>query len=87
MNTDCSEKLVDGVRLLEIIFAEDTRPSLRWLREQQARRTIPFIKIGGLVRFEPEKVRAALGTKWTVQQKEQIGPPKRRLATATTGAA
>lgn len=39
---------------------EASRPSLRWLRELQARRRIPFLKIGPKVFFEVERVRAAL---------------------------
>ena len=37
-----------------------SRPSVRWLRELQARRMVPFLKIGSKVYFEPERVRAAL---------------------------
>ena len=37
-----------------------SRPSLRWIREMQAKRALPFIKIGHLVFFEIERVRAAL---------------------------
>ena len=39
---------------------ERQRPSLRWLRTLQARRAIPYIKIGRRVFFEAERVRAAL---------------------------
>lgn len=50
---------VDAPKLLEILFDEDCRPSLRWLREQQAARKIPFVKIGRLVFFDPAAVKAA----------------------------
>ena len=51
---------VDAQKLLEIIFDVNCRPSLRWLREQQALRKLPFIKIGRLVFFDPTAVKAAL---------------------------
>lgn len=51
-----------GVDALRLILWPDpsSRPSLRWVRELQARRAIPFIKVGVKVFFEPERVRAAL---------------------------
>ena len=53
--------LVGALPLLEITFPDEkTRPSLRWLREMQAKRLIPFRKIGRLVYFSPEEVRQAL---------------------------
>jgi len=53
-------KLVDARGLLEALFDEDSRPSLRWIREQQANRTIPYVKIGHFVRFHVPSVIAAL---------------------------
>jgi hypothetical protein len=44
---------VDAQKLLEILFAPECRPSIRWLREQQAERKIPFVKLGRLVFFDP----------------------------------
>ena len=61
-----NDQLVDAARLLEILFDERSRPSLRWLREQQRRRTIPYIKIGHLVRFNPAQVREALEERNTI---------------------
>jgi hypothetical protein len=51
-----------GADTLRLILWPDpsSRPSLRWVRELQARRVIPFIKLGVKVFFEPERVRAAL---------------------------
>jgi hypothetical protein len=37
-----------------------SRPSLRWIRGLQAKRAIPFIKMGRLTFFEPARVIAAL---------------------------
>lgn len=53
-------KFVSAEQLLEAIFEPESRPSLRWLREQTARRRIPFVKIGKLVFFDPQAVKEAL---------------------------
>jgi len=62
-------KLVDAKTLLEILFEEKSRPSLRWLRGQQKAKAIPFIKWGRLVRFDPEEVAASIAKKNTVKAK------------------
>lgn len=64
-------RLVDGPKLLEVLFDPDSRPSLRWLRKMQREKRIPYIKIGHLVRFDVEEVRRALDEKWTVRSKER----------------
>lgn len=46
--------------LVEVWPDKSSRPSLRWLREMQSRRAIPFIKMSRRVFFEPDRVRAAL---------------------------
>lgn len=53
-----SEKLVDGPGLLEILFAEKSRPSLRWLQNQQHK--LKHVKIGRLVFFDPVIIRETL---------------------------
>lgn len=60
---------VNAQQVLDLLFAEGARPSLRWLRDQQKRRSIPFVKIGHLVRFDPAAVRAALDGSRTVRSK------------------
>jgi hypothetical protein len=60
-------QLADGPTLLEILFPKKCRPTLRWLREQQSNRTIPFIRIGRLVFFDPVTVRAALNEQKTAK--------------------
>lgn len=59
-------RLVDAHGLLEALFDETCRPSLRWVREMQRRRQIPYIKIGHLVRFDIEQVRQSLAKNYTV---------------------
>ncbi|MCC5807419.1 MAG: hypothetical protein JJU00_13935 [Opitutales bacterium] len=62
-----ASKLVDAQGLLNALFEEDSRPSLRWLRQMQAQRRIPYVKIGRLVRFDVDEVRAALAENSTVR--------------------
>jgi len=60
------DQLVDAPTLLQVLWPEgSSRPSLRWLREQQRRRTIPYVKIGTRVWFRPNKVREHLDRVWT----------------------
>jgi hypothetical protein len=49
-------QLVDGPKLLEILFPADCRPTLRWLRERQKKKEIPYVKLGRLVYFNPARV-------------------------------
>jgi len=53
-------KLTDARGLLEEVFAERGRPSLRWLRQQQKVNAIPHVKVAGKVFFDPVAVRKAL---------------------------
>ena len=59
-------RLVDALGLLEALFDEASRPSLRWVRQMQAQRRIPYVKIGHLVRFDVEEVRQSLADNWTI---------------------
>ena len=58
-------RYVDAPKLLEILFDEASRPSLRWIRDQQKARRLPFAKIGRLVFFDPVACKAALDAKAT----------------------
>lgn len=71
-NTTNPPQLVRGERLLEILFDEYSRPSLRWLRQMQAQRKIPYVKIGHLVRFDVEQVRAALEEDCTIHSRKHL---------------
>ncbi|HOC55381.1 MAG TPA: hypothetical protein PKI20_07160 [Verrucomicrobiota bacterium] len=55
-----SGKLVNAQGLLNELFSEECRPSLRWLRTQTKARTIPHVRIGHLVFFDVAMVRAYL---------------------------
>ena len=67
-NTQQPGKLVNSQKLLETLFDDDCRPTTRWLRKQQQRKAIPFVKIGGLIFFNVEQVREALAKKNTVRK-------------------
>ena len=60
-------KLVDAQGLLETLFAEPSRPSIRWIRRLQKQRKIPYVKIGHLVRFDVEEVRKVLEENCTIK--------------------
>lgn len=53
--------LVTGPRLLEILFPDKkSRPSYRWLEENKKAGVIPHKKLGRLLRFDVEEVKAAI---------------------------
>ena len=53
-------KLLNAQGLLNELFSEECRPSLRWLRTQTKAKAIPCVRIGRLVFFDVEMVRAYL---------------------------
>ena len=60
MKTHAS-RLLNAPALLEEVFPDQSsRPSVRWIRIMQAKRLIPYYKVGGLVFFDPDEVREAL---------------------------
>ena len=65
-----TRQLVDANGLLHTLFPDPkSRPSLRWLRGQQANRTIPFVKMGRLVFFDVKEVERAIERR-TVRAKQ-----------------
>ena len=56
-------KLVSAEQLLDQLFDPDAKPSMRWLRSQTQAKAIPHIRIGRLVFFDVQMVRAALADK------------------------
>lgn len=67
-----SPKLVNADGLLEALFDEHSRPSLRWLRQMQSQRKIPYVKIGHLVRFDVQQVRDALEANCTIHSRTRL---------------
>lgn len=70
--SETDHKLVDAHGLLEALFDENSRPSLRYIRKMQAQRRIPYIKLGHLVRFDVDEVREALRQDWTVRSRSKF---------------
>ena len=62
-------RLVDAQGLLEQLFQPESRPSLAWVRRQTRARSIPAIRLGRLVFYDPPAVREKLARKNT----EEIG--------------
>ncbi len=62
-------RLVDAKGLLNALFDDDCRPSLRWVRQMQSTRRISYIKIGHLVRFDIGEVRKELSSKYKVSSR------------------
>jgi hypothetical protein len=66
-------KLLNSQELLEALFSQESRPSLRWLRNQMRARVIPFVRVGHLVFFDLELVRTALANKNLVRGRSLQG--------------
>ncbi len=60
INTD---KLLTAEQLIEDLFPVNCRPSMRTFKRWQARRIIPYYKIGQRVYFDPVAVREKLEKK------------------------
>lgn len=61
-------QLVNAEGLLDALFPNPkSRPSLRFIRQLQADRRIPYKKVGRLVYFDPIEVREALDRNCTVK--------------------
>jgi hypothetical protein len=59
--------LVGAETCLRLIFPDEaTRPCLRYFRELQRKRLIPFKKIGRRTFFDPPEVRRALDRQFSV---------------------
>jgi hypothetical protein len=69
MSINSGVQLVDAERLLEMLFPADCRPTLRWLRERQKKREIPYVKLGRLVYFNPAQVHESLAKQPTAKEK------------------
>ncbi len=62
-------KFVNAKRLLEELFEESSRPSIRTLWHWKATRAIPFTKVRNMVFFDVDAVRAALASRHTIRAK------------------
>jgi hypothetical protein len=67
-NLSANPGLVDADELLKVIWPSDkSRPSLRWLRQMQASRRIPYIRLGRRIFFDPTAVRRVIEQRHTVK--------------------
>ncbi len=71
-----TNKLVDAQTLLQELFPESARPSVRWLREQQKRRALPYIRLGRLIFFDPDAVRQAISERHTISSRRTTASVK-----------
>ncbi len=70
-------KLVRAEQMLDAVFAPECKPSLRWLRTQTKAKVVPCIRVGRLVFFDLDAVRAALAGKQVARgQGSPTGTPK-----------
>jgi hypothetical protein len=69
LNKDSQSPALVGVETLlrELFPDEQSRPTPRWLRGMQAKRLVPFRKIGRRVWFDPEEVRRSLDAQFKVK--------------------
>ena len=72
--------------LLKELFNDECRPSMRWLRTQTKAKAIPHIRLGHLVFFDVEMVRAALvernlvqGRFWARQQLAALAQERQQI--------
>ena len=67
-NLSVSPGLVDADELLKVIWPSvESRPSLRWLRQMQALRRIPYIRLGRRIFFDVGAVRRVIESRHTVK--------------------
>jgi hypothetical protein len=50
------DQLVTAERLREIVWDEESRPSIQWIRKETKRRMLPHIRRGRLVFYVPRSV-------------------------------
>lgn len=73
-------KLLDARGLLNTLFPDEaSRPTVRWLRNMQKAKAIPFVKIGALVFFCPDQVREALERR-TIKPRSSRAPKQQSIA-------
>ena len=50
------DQWVSAERLLEVLWDEQSRPSLQWIRKETKRRMLPHIRRGRLIFYRPRSV-------------------------------
>lgn len=80
-NNLTDNKLVNAAGLIEALFAEGSRPSVRWVRKMQKLRIIPCQKIYGLVVFDIRDVRETLKKNNTIKARNNTWRPFTKVKT------
>jgi hypothetical protein len=65
-------KLLTQSECIQEIFSEGSRPCARTWISWKKRRVVPFVRIGRLHFYDPEAVRAALASKFTVVEARDV---------------
>jgi hypothetical protein len=76
--SDPSEPFCHGAAVLENVFTEGARPSMRWLQMQVRKPGFPSYKVGGFRRYRISEVIEWLSKNCAVQ-KAGFTPPSKRL--------
>ncbi|MCW5555429.1 MAG: hypothetical protein KIS67_25115 [Verrucomicrobiae bacterium] len=72
-----TDKRVNAVELLDVLYSQKSRPSLRWLRKMTAAGIIPVERHGRMLFYVPSQVVAALNRYGRFHEQER---KKRRAA-------
>lgn len=72
-----TDKRVNAVELLDVLYSQSSRPSLRWLRKMTADGIIPVERHGRMLFYVPSQVVAALNRYGRFHEQER---KKRRAA-------
>lgn len=75
-----TSKLLNAQQLLDALFDQHCRPSMRWLRSQTKSKSIPHVRIGHLVFFDLLMVRTALADRNTIRSRQGIARTPRAAA-------
>jgi hypothetical protein len=71
-----TDKRVNATELLELLYSQKSRPSIRWLRKMTSDGIIPVERHGRMVFYVPSQVVAALNRYGRFQEQER----KKRMA-------
>jgi hypothetical protein len=66
-----TDKRVNAVELLDVLYSQSSRPSLRWLRKMTADGIIPVERHGRMLFYVPSQVLAALNRFGRFQAQER----------------
>ena len=71
------DQWVSAERLLEILWDEQSRPSLQWIRKETKRRMLPHVRRGRLIFYRPRSV-----MEWFSQRERRFGRTSEQVRAA-----